>query len=126
LLRPGHSILDLVERLHPTPAVGGSPRHASLEFIREKENLDRGWYAGPIGWVGQNGGEFAVALRSALITDSRATLFAGCGIVADSDPDLELAESRLKLQPMQAAIAAALGNAAELPEKTDSSLAARG
>ena len=126
LLRPGHSILDLVERLHPTPAVGGSPRHASLEFIREKENLDRGWYAGPIGWVGQNGGEFAVALRSALITGSSATLFAGCGIVADSDPDLELAESRLKLQPMQAAIAAALGNAAELPGTTDSRLAARG
>jgi isochorismate synthase len=126
LLRPGHSILDLVERLHPTPAVGGSPRHASLEFIREKENLDRGWYAGPIGWVGQNGGEFAVALRSALISGSSATLFAGCGIVADSDPDLELAESRLKLQPMQTAIAAALGNAAELPERTDSSLAARG
>jgi isochorismate synthase len=125
LLRPGHSILDLVERLHPTPAVGGSPRHASLEFIREKENLDRGWYAGPIGWVGQNGGEFAVALRSALISGSRATLFAGCGIVADSDPDLELAESRLKLQPMQAAIAAALGTTGELPRKEDSSLAAR-
>lgn len=107
-LRQGHSLLDLVARLHPTPAVGGTPREAALRFIRENEKLDRGWYAAPIGWVGREGGEFAVALRSALITGGEATLFAGCGIVADSDPDLEYKESVLKLRPMQAAIAAAV------------------
>src|SRR5207247_714477 len=63
---PGQTILDLVAALHPTPAVGGSPRAAALQFIRERERLDRGWYAGPIGWIDAQGqGEFAVALRSA-------------------------------------------------------------
>jgi Isochorismate synthase len=107
-LREGLSLLDVVARLHPTPAVGGTPREAALRFIRENEKLDRGWYAAPIGWVGRQGGEFAVALRSAVIDGGDATLFAGCGIVADSDPDLEYRESVLKLQPMQAAIAAAV------------------
>lgn len=109
-LRSDNSLLDLVGRLHPTPAVGGSPGENALEFIREKEQLDRGWYAAPIGWVGRDAGEFAVALRSGVITGGDATLFAGCGIVADSDPDQELAESILKLQPMQLAIAAALAS----------------
>lgn len=107
-LRDGHSLFDLVARLHPTPAVGGTPRDAALRFIREHEQLDRGWYAAPIGWVGRQNGEFAVALRSAVLAGCEATLFAGCGIVADSDPELEFAESLLKLQPMQSAIAAAL------------------
>jgi len=118
-LRSDHSLLDLVGRLHPTPAVGGTPRKEALEFIRENERLDRGWYAAPIGWVGRNSGEFAVGLRSGVITGSEATLFAGCGIVADSNPDLELAESVLKLQPMQAAIAAALA-----PPTSDSTIVA--
>ncbi len=105
-LRPGHSLLDVVERLHPTPAVGGSPRGAALAFIDEREGLDRGWYSGPVGWVGLHGGEFAVALRAGLVAGSSALLFAGCGIVTGSDPALELAESMLKLKPMQSALEA--------------------
>lgn len=98
-LLPGRSILEALEALHPTPAVGGSPSEPALAFIREQENMDRGWYAGPIGWVDlQGNGEFAVALRSALLEKQRARLFAGCGIVADSDPEAEYAESCLKLQ----------------------------
>jgi isochorismate synthase len=107
-LREGGSLLDLVAQLHPTPAVGGSPRDPALRFIEQNENLDRGWYAAPVGWIGGKGGEFAVALRSALVDESEAVLFAGCGIVADSDPDLEFAESNLKLQAMKSAIAASV------------------
>lgn len=98
-LLPGRSILEALQVLHPTPAVGGSPTESALAFIRTHENLDRGWYAGPIGWVDlQGNGEFAVALRSALLEAHQATLFAGCGIMADSDPEAEYAESCLKLQ----------------------------
>jgi len=101
----GHTIFDLVQRLHPTPAVGGRPRERGLEMIRECEELDRGWYAGPIGWLNDQGeGEFAVALRSALLHPDTATLFAGCGIVGDSDPEREYAESELKLKPMLMAL----------------------
>jgi isochorismate synthase len=107
-LRGDNSLLEIVGRLHPTPAVGGTPREEALDFILANERLDRGWYAAPIGWVGPDRGEFAVALRSGVITGNSATLFAGCGIVADSDPERELEESILKLQPMQSAIAAAL------------------
>src|SRR5213078_1627096 len=67
-LAPGGSLLGLVERLHPTPAVGGRPREAALNFIREREGLDRGWYAGPVGWVDARGeGELVVALRSGIV-----------------------------------------------------------
>ncbi len=107
-LKEGYSLLDVVGLLHPTPAVGGTPREAALEFIREYEPVDRGWYAAPIGWVGRECGEFAVALRSAVIDGSEASLFAGCGIVGSSDPELEYAESVLKLQLMRAAIEAGL------------------
>jgi isochorismate synthase len=104
-LGEGRTILDVVERLHPTPAVGGSPREPALTLIREREQLDRGSYAGPIGWLNRAGeGEFVVGLRSALLRGQDATLFAGCGIVADSDPRAELAESNWKLQPMLAAL----------------------
>jgi isochorismate synthase len=100
-LLPGKSILETLEALHPTPAVGGLPGPAALERIRDCERLDRGWYAGPVGWVDAGGnGEFAVALRSALLDGRQATLFAGCGIVADSDPQSEYAESCLKFQAM--------------------------
>ncbi|MEO7041897.1 MAG: isochorismate synthase [Gemmatimonadaceae bacterium] len=107
-LRPGHTILQLVEELHPTPAVGGAPKEAALQFIRENEEMDRGWYAAPIGWLQSDRGEFAVALRSAVITGPNAWLFAGCGVVRDSDPNQEYAESMLKLRPVQTALAAAV------------------
>ncbi len=97
----GTSVLEVVAALHPTPAVAGEPQSAALAAIRSVEHLDRGWYAGPIGWVGADGsGEFAVALRSALVVENRATLFAGCGIVAGSDPQAEYDESCWKLQVM--------------------------
>ncbi|GAC1432897.1 MAG: isochorismate synthase [Ktedonobacteraceae bacterium] len=100
-LLPGRCILDVMADLHPTPAVGGFPREEALATIRHVEQLDRGWYAGPLGWIGAGGhGEFAVALRSGLVAEHEATLFAGCGIVGDSDPQSEYAESRLKLQGM--------------------------
>ena len=99
------TIFDLLEHLHPTPAVGGRPRSSALEWIRQHEQLDRGWYAGPVGWVNARGeGEFAVALRSALADRTSATLFAGCGIVADSDPAREYAESQIKLRAILGAI----------------------
>ncbi len=100
-LREGQSILEAIEDLHPTPAVGGFPREAALATIRDLEGLDRGWYAGPVGWIDAAGnGEFAVALRSALVEKEQATLFAGCGIVANSQPESEYAESCLKLKVM--------------------------
>ncbi len=104
-LREEQGLLALAERLHPTPAVGGAPRDVALEMIAEHEHDDRGWYAGPIGWLGADGdGELMVALRCALVTGSQATLFAGCGIVADSDPAREWEESRLKLRAMGLAL----------------------
>ena len=94
-------VLDLVAALHPTPAVGGLPRAAALDYLRRHEPLDRGWYAGPVGWVDARGdGEFAVALRCALVSGNEASLFAGCGIVGESDPERELQETRLKLRAM--------------------------
>ncbi|WP_029214447.1 isochorismate synthase [Kallotenue papyrolyticum] len=104
-LRAGHTLLDLLAQLHPTPAVGGLPRAAALRYLREHEALDRGWYAAPVGWLDARGeGEFMVALRSGLISGTQATLFAGCGIVAGSDPAAEYEETRLKLSPMLAAL----------------------
>jgi menaquinone-specific isochorismate synthase len=97
----GRCILDVLSELHPTPAVGGFPRDAALEEIRNTEMLDRGWYAGPLGWIGASGhGEFAVALRSGLVERTRATLFAGCGIVSSSEQQIEYAESWWKFQVM--------------------------
>ena len=98
-------LLALAERLHPTPAVGGSPRDMALDLIVEHEGFERGWYAGPIGWLGSDGdGELMVALRCALVAGAEAVLFAGCGIVADSDPAREWEESRLKLRTMGTAL----------------------
>ncbi len=99
------SVLTLVEALHPTPALGGYPRREALAWLREHEELDRGWYAAPVGWVDSRGeGEFVVAIRSALLEGNQASLYAGCGIVADSDPASEYAESCLKLKPMLSAL----------------------
>jgi isochorismate synthase len=100
-LRDNLSVLQVVAALHPTPAVAGEPKSPALEAIRRAEHLDRGWYAGPIGLIGKDGsGEFAVALRSALVAKRCATLFAGCGIVDGSDPDQEYNESIWKLRVM--------------------------
>lgn len=104
-LRDDRGILDLVDRLHPTPAVGGWPRAAALELLEEQEHLDRGWYAGPVGWLDAQGdGEFVVAIRSGVIEGDRASLFVGCGIVGDSEPDREWAESGMKLQSLASAL----------------------
>ncbi len=99
-------VLDLVARLHPTPAVGGAPREAAHRWIAEHEE-DRGWYASPIGWVdGQGDGQFVVALRSALLVGSMAHIFAGAGIVEESDVELEFEETELKLAAMINALGA--------------------
>ncbi len=94
-------VLELVEALHPTPAVGGLPPARALETIHETEPFDRGWYAAPVGWIDAAGnGAFAVAIRSAVASRRRATLFAGVGVVADSDPDREWDEIQLKYRPI--------------------------
>ncbi len=101
LSSPAASILELVAALHPTPAVGGDPQATALELIGELEGGDRGCYAGPVGWVDAGGnGAFAVGIRSAQIDGNGARLWAGVGVVADSDPVAELAETEAKLQAM--------------------------
>lgn len=106
LARPSH-VLELVDALHPTPAVGGTPRSQATSFIDKVEGFDRGWYTGGIGWVdGTGDGEFAIALRCGLVEGAKARIFAGAGIVADSDPDAELLETRLKLRPLLELLAA--------------------
>ncbi|MCD5325105.1 MULTISPECIES: isochorismate synthase [Pontibacillus] len=100
-LKDGVSLLDVVERLHPTPALGGYPREDSLQFIREYEPFHRGWYASPVGWFDSyQNGEFAVAIRSALLKKDEAVLFSGCGVVEDSDPEEEYQETAVKFLPM--------------------------
>lgn len=100
-VRPGVDVLDLVQRVHPTPAVCGWPSAVAREVIAEHEEFDRGWYAGPVGWVdGAGDGEFAVALRSAVVEGDHAWLFAGNGIMGDSEPELELAEVQWKYRPL--------------------------
>jgi salicylate biosynthesis isochorismate synthase len=103
---PGVDVLALVAGLHPTPAVCGYPSAAAREVIESHEHFDRGWYAGPVGWMDGNGdGEFAVALRSALVRGQQAWLFAGAGIMGDSVPALELAEIEMKFLPLTNALA---------------------
>jgi salicylate biosynthesis isochorismate synthase/menaquinone-specific isochorismate synthase len=99
----GHpvSALELAGALHPTPAVGGEPLAVAGPLIPALEGLDRGWYAGPVGWAdASEDGEFCVALRSALVDGPLARCFAGVGVVADSDPAAELAETETKLQAL--------------------------
>src|SRR5690606_24097922 len=106
VLRSEQHVLDLVERLHPTPAVAGSPTPRALAWIAEREPDERGWYAGPLGCFDARGdGEFVVALRSGVLVDRTLSLYAGCGIVAGSEPESELVETRWKL----AALLGALG-----------------
>lgn len=105
-LRAPTHVLELVAALHPTPAVGGVPTSAAMSWIAENEAEPRGWYASPVGWFDARGeGDFAVAIRSGVLCNARAYLYAGGGIVRDSDPDAELAETRLK----QRALLGALG-----------------
>ena len=95
------SAVELAGLLHPTPAVGGEPADLAAATIAELEELDRGWYAGPVGWMdATEDGEFCVALRSALLRDRTARLYAGAGIVAGSDPAAELAETEVKLEAL--------------------------
>ncbi len=105
LSSPPASVLELVTALHPTPAVGGAPREAALRLIAELEQLDRGRYAGPVGWVDAAGnGTWAVGIRSAELSGTTARVFAGVGVVADSDPASELAETRAKMQAVLGAM----------------------
>ncbi|MDP4086272.1 MAG: isochorismate synthase [Bacillota bacterium] len=103
--KPNTSLLLFVERLHPTPALGGLPKKEAIEKIRQVEELDRGFYAAPLGWMDyKESGEFAVSIRSALIQGKEASLFAGCGVVADSDSESEYQETGLKFRPMLSAL----------------------
>jgi menaquinone-specific isochorismate synthase len=95
-LRDGVLIGDLLRLLHPTPAVGGSPRDQALALIRRLEGRARGWYAGPVGWVGSDAADFAVAIRSGIIHGNTVRAFAGAGIVRGSDPDAEWEETARK------------------------------
>ena len=105
-LADGSSALDLVAALHPTAAVAGTPTAAAVDLIAELEPFDRGRYAGPVGWIDARGdGEWAVALRCALVEGETVTAYAGAGIVAGSDPALELAETELKFRPVVEAFA---------------------
>lgn len=95
------SALDLVAALHPTAAVGGTPTDVAVHAIAELEPFDRGRYAGPVGWIDADGsGEWAIALRCAVVADGRVTAYAGAGIVADSSPANEVAETELKFRPI--------------------------
>ncbi|MGM7720722.1 isochorismate synthase [Metabacillus sp. Hm71] len=108
LAKQGHSLISMVEKLHPTPALGGYPKEKAIEKIRELEPMHRGWYAAPIGWFDhEDNGEFVVAIRSGLIKGNRAALFAGCGIVEESKPESEYYETKIKLKPMLSALGGA-------------------
>jgi isochorismate synthase len=111
-LREIRHVLELVERLHPTPAVAGYPVAAAERWLLEHEEVPRGWYAGPVGWCDEAGdGDFRVALRSMLVTPSRAHLYAGAGVVEGSDPNAELRETDLKLETARSALQESTGAA---------------
>jgi isochorismate synthase EntC len=102
---PGVHVLDLVSRLHPTPAVAGTPSEAALGLIRALEPRSRGWYAGPIGWVDASGdGDFAVGIRSAFVRGRRALVYAGAGIVEGSVAELEWEECATKMRFVEDAL----------------------
>jgi menaquinone-specific isochorismate synthase len=104
-LSPGVSALDAVAALHPTAAVGGTPTGAAMRLIAKAEGMDRGGYAGPVGWLdGAGNAEWGIALRCARVEGARARLFAGGGIVAQSDPESELAETESKFRVMREAL----------------------
>jgi len=104
-LADGASVLDVVAAMHPTAAVGGTPTASAIQVIRELEGMDRAGYAGPVGWIDAHGdGEWGIALRSGIVEGRRARLFAGGGIMGDSDPAAELAEAQAKFRVMQYAL----------------------
>lgn len=107
-LRAPRHVLELAARLHPTPAVGGTPTAVAADWIARREPAPRGWYASPVGWFDLDGdGELAVAIRSGVLVGDRAHLWTGAGIVAGSDPDRELAETESKLRAMLGALGGA-------------------
>ncbi|MGQ9547650.1 MAG: isochorismate synthase [Roseiflexus sp.] len=105
MLREPCGVLPLVATLHPTPALGGEPREVAMRLIGELEPAPRGWYAAPVGWIDRHlDGQFGVAIRSAVVQTTRAWLYAGAGIVAESDPQREWDETNLKFRPMLEAL----------------------
>ena len=104
-LKENTNLFEVIDQLHPTPAVGGYPWEDAEKFISKLEDFERGWYAGPVGWFNGSGdGEFAVAIRSGFFTPSKAYFFAGCGIVSNSNAEAEWQETNLKLKPMLSAL----------------------
>jgi len=102
---PAADALELAAALHPTPAVGGWPREAADRIIDDLESMERGWYAGAVGWTDARGdGEFAVALRCGLLWEDGARLYAGVGVMPDSDPARELEETDLKFKALLSAL----------------------
>lgn len=100
-LKPGNSVFSILKEIHPTPAICGVPWSGALDFIKVNEGYNRGFYAGIIGWFNfELQGEFAVAIRSALLKRTNLYAFAGCGIVEGSDPEQEFEEAELKLKPI--------------------------
>jgi salicylate biosynthesis isochorismate synthase len=105
LQEPAADVLELAAALHPTPAVGGWPREAADRIIDDLESMERGWYAGAVGWTdGRGDGEFAVALRCGLLWEDGARLYAGVGVMPDSDPARELEETDLKFKALLSAL----------------------
>lgn len=100
--RSNFRFLSGIQQLHPTPALGGEPKELALQWLREHEKLDRGLYGAPIGWIAikEDIGEFAVGIRSAILSEKCGYLYAGCGIVKDSEAALERVETKIKFQPM--------------------------
>lgn len=104
-LKADVTLFQLIEKLHPTPALGGEPKQLAVDAIQEIETFERGWYGSPVGWMnGQDDGEFIVAIRSGLFTERAVILYAGCGLVEGSHLDSELAETETKLSPMLQAL----------------------
>jgi menaquinone-specific isochorismate synthase len=102
ILKPDVTLLDVIEKLHPTAAVAGTPRDKAVEMIRELEPFDRGGYAGPVGWLSSSGsGEIAIALRGGVIEKNSIRAIAGCGIVSESTPQAELDETELKFKAVR-------------------------
>ena len=107
LRQPPPSVLELAALLHPTPAINGSPSEAARRLISELEGLERGWYAGAVGWLdGRGDGELAVAIRCGLLYEDGARLYAGNGMMPGSEPEAELEETRLKLRVLLGALSA--------------------